>query len=207
MKFLSKLKGSLKRGFTVLCATVMVLTSGILTGTEFQASAAQLHGTTYLNEAINKAGGGKYREPQETWQAFLDAQSKTNNYIGTPYNAWLYAASPKGDLWQRNEGYQYKIGASGGTNCTGFVWHIIANSLAQGSGKSITETGSWVPNSNGFNSQGFSRKCWSGGRWYNFITQYNVHYYEFSKKSEMLSSGVLQKGDIIWCVNASYGSG
>ena len=127
MKFLSKLKGSLKRGFTVLCATVMVLTSGILTGTEFQASAAQLHGTTYLNEAINKAGGGKYREPQETWQAFLDAQSKTNNYIGTPYNAWLYAASPKGDLWQRNEGYQYKIGASGGTNCTGFVWSISAD--------------------------------------------------------------------------------
>ena len=58
MEFLSKLKSSLKRGFTVLCATVMVLTSGILTGTEFQASAAQLHDTTYLNEAINKAGGG-----------------------------------------------------------------------------------------------------------------------------------------------------
>lgn len=207
MKFLSKLKSSLKRGFTVLCATVMVLTSGILTGTEFQASAAQLHGTTYLNEAINKAGGGKYREPLETWQSYLDAQSKTKYYLGTPYNAWLYAASPRGDLWQRNEGYQYKIGASGGTNCTGFVWHIIANSLANGSGQSITETGKWVPNSNGFNSQGFSRKCWSGGRWYNFITQYNVHYYEFSKKSEMLSSGVLQKGDIIWCVNASYGSG
>lgn len=210
MKFLSKLKGSLKRGFTVLCATVMVLTSGILTGTEFQASAAQLHGTTYLNEAINKAGGGKYREPLETWQSYLDAQSKTNYYLGTPYNAWLYAASPRGDLWQRNEGYQYKIGASGGTNCTGFVWHIIANSLANGSGQSITETGKWVPNSNGFNSQGFSRKSWSGsngGRWYNFITQYNVHYYEFSTKSEMLSSGVLQKGDIIWCVNAAYGSG
>ena len=210
MEFLSKLKSSLKRGFTVLCATVMVLTSGILTGTEFQASAAQLHGTTYLNEAINKAGGGKYREPLETWQSYLDAQSKTNYYLGTPYNAWLYAASPRGDLWQRNEGYQYKIGASGGTNCTGFVWHIIANSLANGSGQSITETGKWVPNSNGFNSQGFSRKSWSGsngGRWYNFITQYNVHYYEFSNKSEMLSSGVLQKGDIIWCVNAAYGSG
>lgn len=210
MKFLSKLKSSLKRGFTVLCATVMVLTSGILTGTEFQASAAQLHGTTYLNEAINKAGGGKYREPLETWQSYLDAQSKTNYYLGTPYNAWLYAASPRGDLWQRNEGYQYKIGASGGTNCTGFVWHIIANSLANGSGQSITETGKWVPNSNGFNSQGFSRRSWSnskGGRWYNFITQYNVHYYEFSNKSEMLSSGVLQKGDIIWCVNTAYGSG
>lgn len=210
MEFLSKLKSSLKRGFTVLCATVMVLTSGILTGTEFQASAAQLHGTTYLNEALNKAGGGKYREPLETWQSYLDAQSKTNYYRGTPYSPWLYAASPKGDLWQRKEGYQYKIGEDGGTNCTGFVWHIIANSLAQGSGQSITETGKWVPNSNGFNSQGFSRRSWSnskGGRWYNFLTQYNVHYYEFSTKSEMLSSGVLQKGDIIWCVDSSVGKG
>ena len=52
MKFLSKLKGSLKRGFTVLCATVMVLTSGILTGTEFQASAAKLNGSVYLSDAL-----------------------------------------------------------------------------------------------------------------------------------------------------------
>ena len=59
MKFLSKLKGSLKRGFTVLCATVMVLTSGILTGTEFQASAAKLNGSVYLSDAL-------YRLPEES---------------------------------------------------------------------------------------------------------------------------------------------
>ena len=207
MEFLSKLKSSLKRGFTVLCAAVMVLTSGILTGTELTASAATLHGATYLNEAINKASGGKYREPLDTWQSFLDAQSKTDYYKGTPYSSWLYAASPKGDLWQRNEGYSSKIGAAGGMNCTGFVWHIISNGLAQGSGQSIATTGTWVPNSNGFNSKGFSRSCWTNGSWYKFITQYNVHYYEFATKSEMLSSGVLQKGDIIWCVNASQGNG
>lgn len=207
MEFLSKLKSSLKRSFTVLCAAVMALTSGILTGTEFTASGATLHGAAYLNEALNQASGGKYREPLETWQAFLDVQSKTDYYKGTPYSSWLYAASPKGDLWQRNEGYSSKIGASGGMNCTGFVWHIISNGLAKGSGKSITETGTWTPNSNGFNAKGFSRSCWTNGSWYKFITRYNVRYYEFGTKSEMLSSGVLQKGDIIWCVNASQGSG
>lgn len=59
MEIIQKLKHSAKRGFTMLCATVMMLTSGILTGTEWTASAATLHGTTYLNEALNRASGGK----------------------------------------------------------------------------------------------------------------------------------------------------
>lgn len=75
MKFLSKLKGSLKRGFTVLCATVMVLTSGILTGTEFQASAAKLNGSVYLSDALYRLSGNKYKETKEQWQATsLDIQ-------------------------------------------------------------------------------------------------------------------------------------
>lgn len=92
-------------------------------------------------------------------------------------------------------------------NCTGFVWYTISHSLAHYSKQSIATTGTWVPNAANFNSKGFSRSCWNGGGWYKFITQYNVKYYEFSTKSEMLSSGALQKGDIIWCVNADVGSG
>lgn len=103
MKFLSKLKGSLKRGFTVLCATVMVLTSGILTGTEFQASAAKLNGSVYLSDALYRLSGNKYKETKEQWQAFLTEYStggQENYYLGTPYNSSLYAASPKGNQWQ-----------------------------------------------------------------------------------------------------------
>lgn len=123
MKFLSKLKGSLKRGFTVLCATVMVLTSGILTGTEFQASAAKLNGSVYLSDALYRLSGNKYKETKEQWQAFLTEYStggQENYYLGTPYNSSLYAASPKGNQWQ---GYS-------GMNCQGFVWYIISHGLA-----------------------------------------------------------------------------
>lgn len=201
MKFLSKLKGSLKRGFTVLCATVMVLTSGILTGTEFQASAAKLNGSVYLSDALYRLSGNKYKETKEQWQAFLTEYStggQENYYLGTPYNSSLYAASPKGNQWQ---GYS-------GMNCQGFVWYIISHGLAYYNKVPVSTTSPYVPNLAKFNQMGYSYKCWDGGGWYAFITQNNLHYYEFSDKDEMLKSGVLQKGDIIWCVNkASGGTG
>ncbi len=200
MKFLSKLKGSLKRGFTVLCATVMVLTSGILTGTEFQASAAKLNGSVYLSDALYRQSGNKYKETKEQWQAFLTEYStggQKNYYLGTPYNSSLYAASPKGNQWQ---GYS-------GMNCQGFVWYIISHGLAYYNKVPVSTASPFVPNLAKFNQKGYSYKCWNGGGWYSYITQNDLHYYEFGSKSEMLSSGVLQKGDIIWCVNASYGSG
>lgn len=210
MSFLQTLKNTAKRTFTAMCAVVIAVTSGILTSdmTTMTASAAS-GGTTYLSDALYQSSGKKYKESQKDWQSFLDSYSKSGNtyYLGTPYSSWLHAASPKGDLWQRNEGYSSKISASGGMNCTGFVWYTISHSLAHYSKQSIATTGTWVPNSKNFNSKGFSRSCWNGGGWYKYITQYNVKYYEFSTKSEMLSSGVLQKGDIIWCVNADVGSG
>ena len=199
MKFLSKLKGSLKRGFTVLCATVMVLTSGILTGTEFQASAAKLNGSVYLSDALYRLSGNKYKETKEQWQAFLTEYStggQENYYLGTPYNSSLYAASPKGNQWQ---GYS-------GMNCQGFVWYIISHGLAYYNKVPVSTTSPYVPNLAKFNQMGYSYKCWDGGGWYAFITQNNLHYYEFSNKDEMLKSGVLQKGDIIWCVNKASGS-
>ena len=94
-----------------------------------------------------------------------------------------------------DDGYRSNIigaggsSTNGGMNCTGFVWFIISHSLAHYSGNSIATTGAWVPNVRNFNSYGFSRNCWSSGGWYTYITQKNVHYYEFSTKSEMLSSG------------------
>lgn len=179
----------------------MVLTSGILTGTEFQASAAKLNGSVYLSDALYRLSGNKYKETKEQWQAFLTEYStggQENYYLGTPYNSSLYAASPKGNQWQ---GYS-------GMNCQGFVWYIISHGLAYYNKVPVSTTSPYVPNLAKFNQKGYSYKCWDGGGWYAFITQNNLHYYEFSDKDEMLKSGVLQKGDIIWCVNkASGGTG
>lgn len=176
----------------------------------YAAMAADLQGDIYINEVFSQnvydTWGTDYTEPYETWQSFLDAEVQTDDYLGVPYNASLYAASPRCDAWQ---GYV-------GTNCTGFVWHIISNGLVNGlqNDKGITtniqSTCRWVPNVRGFNSMGFSRKCWNGGGWWTFINSNQIHYYEFvgsNAKEEMLSSGVLHKGDIIWCVDPNVGSG
>lgn len=200
MEILQRLKSSVKRSFTVLCAVVMTLTSGILTGTELTASAAKLNGSAYLSDVLYQNSGNKYKETKEQWQAFLNEYStggQKNYYLGTPYNSSLYAASPNGNQWQ---GYS-------GMNCQGFVWYIISHGLAYYNKVPVSQTSQYVPNLAKFNQKGYSYKCWNGGGWYAFITQNNLHYYEFGSKSEMLSSGVLQKGDIIWCVNAAYGSG
>ena len=178
----------------------MTLTSGILTGTELTASAAKLNGSAYLSDVLYQNSGNQYQETREQWQAFLTEYStggQKNYYLGTPYNSSLYAASPKGNQWQ---GYS-------GMNCQGFVWYIISHGLAYYNKVPVSQTSQYVPNLAKFNQKGYSYKCWNGGGWYAFVTQNNLHYYEFGSKSEMLSSGVLQKGDIIWCVNAAYGSG
>ena len=168
----------------------------------------------YLSEAFSIAGGNRFYESRSQWIDFLNSYSTSNYYLGTPFDNWLYSASPRGDKWQLNEGFSYNIvngGGSyenGGLNSNGFIWHAISKSLSENSGLDISVTGSWVPMLNGFNYQGFSRSCWQGGnnRWSDFIDKYNVKYYEFSTKADMLSSGVLGKGDIIWCVDGSVGT-
>lgn len=74
--------------------------------------AADLQGSIYINEVFSQnvydTWGTDYAEPYETWQSFLDAEAQTYDYLGVPYNASLYAASPRCDAWQ---GYV-------GTNCT-----------------------------------------------------------------------------------------
>lgn len=168
----------------------------------------------FLSEAFNIAGGNRYHEPRSQWINFLDRYTKSDYYLGTSFDYWLYSASPRGDVWQVDEGYgSYLVDGGGsytdgGLNSTGFIWHAAAKSLSEGSGLDISVTGKWVPMLNGFNNAGFSRQCWTGGnnRWYDFIKTYNVKYYEFSTKSEMLSSGVLTKGDIIWTVDGAVGT-
>ena len=206
----------LRRAASLLVSITMIFTCCFFTGNGTKAKAAVLNNPdgVFLSEAFNIAGGNRYHEPRSQWVNFLDRYSKNDYYLGTPFDYWLYSASPRGDNWQAEEGYgSYLVqgGGSyynGGMNSTGFIWHAVAKSLSEATELDMSVTGKWVPMLNGFNTAGFSRPCWSGGnnRWYDFIKTYNVKYYEFSTKAAMLDSGVLEKGDIIWCVDSAVGS-
>ena len=207
----------MRRAVSMLLSAAITITCGVFPKRELSAKAAVLYNDEngiYLSEAFNVAGGNHYHEPRSQWTNFLDRYSRTDYYLGTPFDYWLYSASPRGDLWQVEDGYGAYLAQGGGSedmgglNSTGFVWHAISNSLAEASGIDITVTGKWVPMLNGFNNLSFSRQCWEGGnnRWYDFINTYNVKYYQFTTKEDMLSSGVLGKGDIIWCVDGAVGT-
>jgi len=170
----------------------------------------------YLNEAIYEAGGRRYLESRDKWVEFISVYS-LYGYYNAPFSTGLYAASPYGDRWQFDSDAHAQLvtkdGGSAAEGCmtsTGFVWHALSAGLSLNGGLGFNETCTWIPNVNYFNDQGFDRKSWrgaNGGRWYNYLTDYNVCYYEFSTKEEMLSSGKLRKGDIIWTVDGAVGTG
>ena len=183
------------------------------------ANSADLQrpGGKYFNEALSAASGNIYKESRKDWVDFISLYSLYGYYKGTPFSGGLYAASPAGDRWQFDtDAHAQLVTADGGNaekgcmTSTGFVWHALSASLSLNGGYGFETTCQWVPNIGSFNDQGFARKAWNGdngGRWYNFLTDYQVCYYEFSTKSEMLSSGKLHKGDIIWTVDSAAGTG
>ncbi|MBQ8961511.1 MAG: hypothetical protein IJ071_09935 [Ruminococcus sp.] len=158
----------IQRSFTVIMAVIFFFTGSIIRQPEldtFAAAAMKNPSGVYLNAALVKAGAGSVVEPLEDWQNFLDKFSSTDYYVGTPYSEWLYAASPKGDKWQYNEGYGSTVNYYGGTtsgggmNCTGFVWHALMNGLAYANHSTKQAVSAGIPNVNGFNTMGFTRKA------------------------------------------------
>ena len=202
-----------RRVCSLLASAALIIGCGAAPAPAAKAAELSSQNDVYLCEAFNIAGGNFYTEPRSQWIKFLDKYSASDYYIGTPYDEWLYSASPQGDKWQLDEGYSSYIISGGGSaklggmNSNGFIWHAIAKSLSEGSGRNMAETGKCVPMLSGFNADLFSRPSWQGGsnRWSDFISKYNVRYYEFDTKADMLSSGVLGKGDIIWCVDGAVG--
>ncbi|HOA00152.1 hypothetical protein [Ruminococcus sp.] len=167
----------------------------------------------YFNDAIKTASGGQTNISLSQWQSFITEYASNDYYIGTPYSTWLYATSPRGDLWQYSEGCRDTIVSTGGSdtdgglNCMAFVWHALAKGISVKTGCTMSYAGTLVPFNDTFNTL-FTRKSWNGGSgWLSYLNIYNVRYYEFSTKAEMLGSGALRKGDIIWCVDGYYGTG
>lgn len=93
-------------------------------------------------------------------------------YLGTPY--------------VEVEGESQEPGTDGHMQCEGFVWNVL-HAVAEQNSEDVPcwEDANTSPYEN-------------GGGWVSWIYSHDIVYYTFSTKEEMLASGVLEKGDIIW---------
>ena len=139
-----------------------------------QVHAASVQGSVTVADVLGM-DGASYIE-------WLESHEADNYYLRTPYcPGWKEGMNsdyrnPNGDC-KGAYGEADKPGVAG-MNCTGFVWHALYKpTLASGGNTSL------IPSISG---------------WVTFYRDYNVKRYYFSSKSEMLRSGVLEKGDIIW---------
>lgn len=113
---------------------------------------------------------------------WLLSHQEDDYYLGTPYKPGDYR-NPNGDC-----GGAYGSSDSKGTaamNCTGFVWHVLttASGLSGGDSSSLPAMSGWV----------------------SFYTNNNISRRYFNSKEEMLNSGYLEKGDLIWMFeNSEY---
>ena len=160
------------------------------------------------------------------WLDNHDSNSKNSNYyIGTPYspsgpNGGDYR-TPCGDLVSYGHASLYNSSygnckTKGAMVCTGFVWHVLYSSAKQSGGhftgcgccgrkncQYITASGAMIPDMRSYSkgayniSAGGSSDWKHPALWYDFLRQYDIQRYYFSDKQKMLSSGVLEKGDII----------
>lgn len=116
----------------------------------------------------------------QTYMDWLTSHEYDNYYIGTPYETYDYR-NPNGDC-QGAYG-KYDTPGQAAMNCTGFVWHVLYKATKASGGNTDI-----IPADIG---------------WYTFYTSNNISRKYFSSKSEMLKSGYLTKGDIIWMYNGS----
>ncbi len=101
-------------------------------------------------------------------------------YLGTPYKPYDHR-NPLGDC---NNAYgMADTKGVAAMNCTGFVWHVLYKSTKSSGGNTDI-----IPALSG---------------WYSFYTNNKISRKYFSSKSDMLKSGYLDKGDIVWMFHGS----
>ncbi len=111
----------------------------------------------------------------EVYINWLNSHTSDNYYLGTPYKPYD-RRNPNGDCSGAYGAYDTPNVPA--MNCTGFVWHVLYKATQTSGGNT-----SIIPGISG---------------WRNFYTQNNITRKYFSSKTEMLNSGYLEKGDIIW---------
>ena len=167
----------MKRGHRTLFVNITLLSIIVLAAVFLgvvKTTMAAPTSTNYINDYFGFS--------RSDLVSYLESHENDDYFIGTPYySSPDVSAWPNGAPGPNGEKYM---------NCTGFVWYVM-NAIA-------TQNHSIIPCSAiRRNPDTYYSPTWA--EFQNSSTvQGNVVYYDFSSKEEMLASGILEKGDIIW---------
>lgn len=150
-------------------------------------SLAVLLGTSVLSLGVSAASAGDDIKGNTVCQAlkmdgaaymnWLLSHEHDSYYLGTPYAPWDHR-NPNGDC-KGAYGYFDEYGVPG-MNCMGFIWHVMYKAT-------------------GF-SDGNMDELWRIMSRMGFYRGLNLTRRYFANKQQMLDSGYLEKGDLIWMI-------
>ena len=180
MKILGRIKKS--KVLTAVMTAVLIFQSACPAGLAYAAQKSGV--STYAaGQTIDQALGAT-----KTVESVLSQHENDEYYLTTPYgnkgphgedgaiNTW--------DCWKPKGEY----GSGAYMNCAGFVVAVLR---ACGANTSII--GNYTAN-DGYNRGNEA----NASKWENYCRDNNVVSYTFSSKEQMLASGILEKGDIIY---------
>ena len=165
-------------------------TDGTITISDSSGDVPVVYAIDPYDEIKNKAEGGsndmtQYGVTRAKIVSHLESHEHDGFYLGTPYQGGDWQ-SPNGDT---------SYNGSAGMNCTGFVSYVLrACGLDTGTFlEQLSLTGSTV-----WAGSGLPYDLMSGASNYlNAVQNGDIAAYTFRDKSELLASGLAQKGDIL----------
>ena len=165
-------------------------TSSSITISDSSGDVPVLYAQDPFSEIKNRAEGGsndmtQYGVTRAKIVSHLESHEHDDFYLGTPYQGGDWQ-SPNGDT---------SYNGSAGMNCTGFVSYVLrACGLNTGTFlEQLSLTGSTI-----WAGSGLPYDLMSGASNYlNAVQNGDIAAYTFRDKSELLASGLAQKGDII----------
>ena len=186
MKILGRIKKS--KVLTAVMTAVLIFQSACPTGLAY---AAQKSGVSAYSagQTIDQALGAT-----KTVESVLSQHENDEYYLTTPYgNKGPHGEGGAIDTWDcwKPKG-EYGSGAY--MNCTGFVVAVLR---ACGADTSII--GNYTAK-DGYNRGNETNAC----KWDEYCRDNNAVSYTFSSKEQMLASGILEKGDIIYMEPADW---
>ena len=186
MKILGRIKKS--KVLTAVMTAVLIFQSACPTGLAY---AAQKSGVSAYSagQTIDQALGAT-----KTVESVLSQHENDEYYLTTPYgNKGPHGEGGAIDTWDcwKPKG-EYGSGAY--MNCTGFVVAVLR---ACGANTSII--GNYTAK-DGYNRGNETNAC----KWDEYCRDNNAVSYTFSSKEQMLASGILEKGDIIYMEPADW---
>ena len=180
MKILGRIKKS--KVLTAVMTAVLIFQSACPTGLAYAAQKSGV--STYAaGQTIDQALGAT-----KTVESVLSQHENDEYYLTTPYgNKGPHGESGAIDTWDcwKPKG-EYGSGAY--MNCAGFVVAVLR---ACGANTSII--GNYTAN-DGYNRGNEA----NASKWEEYCRDNNAVSYTFSSKEQMLASGILEKGDIIY---------